>query len=215
MRGCGLKIAIFLFDGVTALDPISVYDPLARLPNTEITFVTETGHPCRTGDGFLSLVPAASIEALSDADILLLPGGSTEGLRRYMTSELVRSNIVRLDQQTSITASVCTGSLILGSAGLLRGRKASTNWRAKDYLARFGAEYTGERVTRSDKYWTSAGVTAGIDLGLALCAYLAGDEVAAAVELAMEYDPVPPFGGGNPGEAPIERQRIVADVLRS
>jgi len=209
-----MKIAVFLFDGVTALDPIGVYDPLARLPETEITFVSETGNSCRTGDGFLSLAPAAAIADIGETDILLIPGGSTEGLRQCMGSEFVRSNIVRLDRGTKLTASVCTGSLILGACGLLRGRKATTNWRAKDYLARFGAEYTGDRITRSDKYWTSAGVTAGIDLGLALCAYIAGDDLAAAVELAMEYDPKPPFGTGNPRNSPVERQRIVMEVLR-
>lgn len=209
-----MKIAVFLFDGVTALDPIGVYDPLARLPGTEITFISETGSPCRTGDGFLSLAPAAAIADITETDILLIPGGSTEGLRQCMASELVRSNVVRLDQGTKLTASVCTGSLILGTCGLLRDRKATTNWRAKDYLARFGAEYTGERVTRDDKYWTSAGVTAGFDLGLALCAYIAGDDMAAAVELAMEYDPKPPFETGNPHSAPLERQKIVMEILR-
>lgn len=209
-----MKIAIFLFDGVTALDPIGVYDPLARLPDTEISFISEKGSPCRTGDGFLTLAPAAAIADIANTDILLIPGGSTDGLRRCMASEVVRSNVVRLDEGTQLTASVCTGSLILGACGLLRDRRATTNWRAKDYLARFGAKYTGERVTRDDKYWTSAGVTAGIDLGLALCAYIAGDDMAAAVELAMEYNPEPPFKTGNPHSAPFERQKIVKEVLR-
>ncbi|MEG3084087.1 DJ-1/PfpI family protein [Sphingomonas sp. PB2P12] len=209
-----MKIAILLFDGITALDAIGAYDPLARLPDTEITFVSETGKPCRTGDGFLSLAPSAAISEVGSAEILLIPGGSTEGLRRCMGSEALRSSITRLDQTTIITASVCTGSLILGASGLLRERKATTNWRAKDYLARFGAEYTGERVTRAGKYWTSAGVSAGIDLGLALCGHIAGDEMAAAVELAMEYDPKPPFGTGNPRNAPAKRQKIVMEVLR-
>lgn len=209
-----MRIAIFLFEGVTALDPIGVYDPLARLPDTEIIFVSETGDPCRTGDGFLSLAPSAAIGDLEPVDMLLIPGGSTDGLRQCMGSEGLRSSIARLDQTTIITASVCTGSLILGASGLLRGRKATTNWRAKEYLARFGAEYTGERVTKAEKYWTSAGVTAGIDLGLALCGHIAGNELAAAVELAMEYDPKPPFGTGNPHNAPADRQKIVMDVLR-
>ena len=209
-----MRIAIFLFDGVTALDPIGVYDPLARLPDTDIIFVSETGDPCRTGDGFLSLAPSAAIGDLESVDMLLIPGGSTDGLRQCMGSEALRSCIARLDKTTTITGSVCTGSLILGASGLLRGRKATTNWRAKEYLARFGAEYNGERVTKAEKYWTSAGVTAGIDLGLALCSYIAGDELAAAVELAMEYDPKPPFGTGDLHNAPADRQKIVMEVLR-
>ena len=209
-----MRIAVFLFDGVTALDPIGVYDPLARLPNTDIIFVSETGDPCRTGDGFLSMTPSAAIGDVESVDMLLIPGGSTVGLRQCMGSDALRSSIVRINQTTIITASVCTGSLILGASGLLRGRKATTHWRAKDYLVRFGAEYTGDRVTKAEKYWTSAGVTAGIDLGLALCGHIAGAEVGGAVELAMEYDPKPPFGTGNPHNASADRQRIVMEVLR-
>lgn len=145
--------------------------------------------------------------------MLLIPGGSTDGLRQCMGSEGLRSSIARLDQTTIITGSVCTGSLI-GALGLLRGRKATTNWREREYLTCFGAEYTGERVTKAEKYWTSAGVTAGIDLGLALCGHIAGDELAAAVELAMEYDQKPPFGTGNPHNAPADHQTIVMEVLR-
>ena len=209
-----MRIAILLFDGVTALDPIGVYDSLARLPSTEIVFVSETGASCRTGDDFLSLTPSAAIADVSEADILLIPGGRPEGLRQCMNSEGLRSHIGRLDRTTKITGSVCSGSLILGAANLLRNRKATTNWRARDYMASFGAEYTGERITRDGKYWTSAGVTAGIDLGLAICAHIAGDEMAASVELAMEYDPKPLFGTGNPHNANPEHQNIVAEILR-
>lgn len=98
-----MKIVILLFDGVTALDPIGVYDPLARLPDTEITFVSETGAPCRTGDGFLALSPSAAIGDVGEVDILLVPGGSPEGLRQCMGSEELRSSIIRLDQVTTIT----------------------------------------------------------------------------------------------------------------
>ncbi|MGQ3099893.1 MAG: DJ-1/PfpI family protein [Sphingopyxis solisilvae] len=209
-----MKVTIFLFDGVTALDPIGVYDPLARLPNTEIAFVSETGNSCRTGDGFLSLTPSAKIGDIHSTDILLVPGGSADGIRQCIANEALRADIARLDRTATITASVCSGALILGASGLLRGRKATTHWRAKDYLAQFGAEYTGERVTRAEKYWTSAGVTAGIDLGIAICAHIAGDELAAAVELSMEYDPKPRFSAGSHHSAPAERQRIVTDVLR-
>ncbi|MDE1174124.1 MAG: DJ-1/PfpI family protein [Parvibaculaceae bacterium] len=209
-----MRIVILLFDGVTALDPIGVCDPLARLPNTEIVFVSETGVPCRTGDGFLSLAPSAAIANVSEADVLLIPGGRPEGIQQCINSEALRSNIKRLDRTTAITGSVCSGSLILGAADLLRGRKAATHWRARDYMAHFGAEYTGDRITRDEKYWTSADVTAGIDLGLAICRHIAGDEIAASIELAMEYDPKPPFGTGNPHNASPKHKSIVAEILR-
>lgn len=209
-----MQITILLFDGVTALDAIGVYDPLARLPTTDIKFVSETGDPCRTGDGFLSLSPSASIAEIDHADIMLIPGGNMEGMRQCMESEVLKADISRLDRTTTVTGSVCTGSLILGATGLLSGRRATTNWRAKDALAHFGAEYTGERVSRADKYWTSAGVTAGIDLGIALCALIAGEEMAAAIELAMEYDPKPLFGTGDYRRATGEQQKIVSELLR-
>ena len=209
-----MRVIIFLFDGVTALDAIGAYDPIARLPNTDIVFATEDGAPARSGDGLLSLTATCSIADIHRTDILLVPGGSAAGLVRCMGDARLRSIITRLDGETAITASVCTGSLILAAFGLLQGRRAATNWRAKDYLARYGAVYSGERVTKAGKYWTASGVTAGIDLGLALCTQIAGDDLGAAVELAMEYDPAPPFGTGNPFSAADHLKTIVSDVLR-
>ncbi len=209
-----MKITILLFDGITILDAVGAYDPLARVPGTEFVFATESGGMCRTGEGSLSLVPSTAIGTVERSDILLIPGGSRDGLRRCIGSPALLADIARLDGTTTITASVCTGALILGAAGLLQGRDAATNWRARDQLARFGARYTGERVTRDGKYWTAAGVTAAIDLGIALSADIAGDAIAAAVEQAMEYAPRPPFGTGDPAMGTAERRRIVEEVLR-
>ncbi len=208
-----MKITILLFDGVTALDPIGVYDPLARLPDRDIVFVSPNGAPVATGDRFLTLHASCSIAEMDRTDVLLIPGGSGEGLRSCMTDVALKAEVMRLDATSTITASVCTGSLILASTGLLRGRRATTNWRAKDHLRPFGAIYTGERVTMDDKYWTSAGVTAGIDLGLHLCERIAGPDVAQAVELAMEYAPEPPFGTGRFDGATLERRQLVETVL--
>lgn len=208
-----MKITIFLFDGVTALDPIGVYDSLSRLPARDIVFVSATGKPVRTGDGFLMLQPSAALAEIEHTDVLLIPGGSADGLRDCIASEAIKTELARLDRKTTTTASICSGSLILGAAGLLRGRRAATHWRAKDYLAQFGAQYSGERITVDGKYWTSAGVTAGIDLGLRICSHLAGREIAAAIELAMEYAPEPPLGTGNPVAASSELRAIVEGVL--
>jgi transcriptional regulator GlxA family with amidase domain len=208
-----MKITIFLFDGVTALDPIGVYDSLSRLPERDIVFVSATGKPIRTGDGFLRLQPSAALAEIDHTDVLLIPGGAAGGLRDCIASGAIKAEIARLDQKTMITASICSGSLILGATGLLRGRKAATHWRAKDYLAQFGAQYSGERITIEGKYWTSAGVTAGIDLGLRICEHLAGREIASAIELAMEYAPEPPLGTGNPAAASSELRATVDRVL--
>ena len=208
-----MKITILLFDGVTALDAIGAYDPLARLPKREITFVSLTGAPASTGDHLLTLHPCCSVAEVERTDILLVPGGGGEGLRSCMGDVTLKAELTRLDGTSTITASVCTGSLILASAGLLRGRRATTNWRAKDHLRPFGATYTGERITVDGKYWTSAGVTAGIDLGLRLCERIAGRNIAQAAALAMEYAPEPPFGTGNAHGATLQRRRFVETVL--
>ena len=209
-----MHITVFLFDGVTALDPIGVYDSLARLPDTRITFAAITERTCTTGEGTLRLQPQAALSDVERTDLLIVPGGSAEGLRSCMANDTLKADLRRLDQASSMTASVCTGSLILGAAGLLQGRKATTNWRARDYLPRFGATYTGERVTRDGKYWTAAGVTAGIDLGLRLCEQIAGSELASAIELAMEYAPHPPFGTGNFETSTASLRGTVENVLR-
>jgi transcriptional regulator GlxA family with amidase domain len=119
-----------------------------------------------------------------------------------------------IDQKSRWTCSVCTGALILGATGLLKGRKASTHWRAKDVLSRFGANYSPARVTIEGKYMTSAGVSAGIDMGLTLCAVLAGREFGEAIELSMQYDPEPPFRTGDPTQATSDRIVLIENRLR-
>jgi transcriptional regulator GlxA family with amidase domain len=108
----------------------------------------------------------------------------------------------------------CTGALILGAAGILAGRKASTHWRAKAGLAQFGAEFSADRVTVDGKYMTSAGVSAGLDMGLRLCAELAGRDIAEAIQLSMQYDPQPTFDAGDPATATDDRLKLIETVLR-
>jgi transcriptional regulator GlxA family with amidase domain len=146
------------------------------------------------------------------ADMLIVPGGRRAGVQREMGEERVLGWMAVLDNVTTRTCSVCTGSILLGAAGLLEGRRASTHWGARDYLGHFGATYSGERVTEDGKYLTSAGVSAGIDLGLTLCAEIAGREMAEAVQLSMEYDPRPPFDAGNFRDATPERLAMVAKL---
>jgi putative intracellular protease/amidase len=210
-----MRIAIFLFDGITALDAIGPYESLARIAAAEIMFVARQAGLVRTGDGFLALHADAEIAAVHEADVLVVPGGHPRGLTATIPDSGVQAWIRELDATTRWTCSVCTGALILGSAGVLAGRKASTHWRAKDVLARYGADYSAARVTVDGKYMTSAGVSAGIDIGLALCGELVGRELAEAIELSMQYDPQPPFGTRDPARsATPERIRLIENVLR-
>jgi transcriptional regulator GlxA family with amidase domain len=208
-----MRILIYLFDGITALDAVGPYESLSRLPEVEIGFVGRRAGPVRTGDDFLSLHAGSGIDEERAADMLIVPGGQRDAVRRELGDEALRTWIAAIDAGTTRTCSVCTGSLILGAAGLLKGRRASTHWGAREYLAHFGATWSGERITEDGKYMTSAGVSAGIDLGLVLCAEIAGLEIAEAVQLSMEYDPAPPFGdAGNFASATPERIARVAKL---
>jgi transcriptional regulator GlxA family with amidase domain len=207
-----MRILIYLYDGVTALDAIGPYESLSRLPGVEIRFVGRRAGPVRTGDGFLGLIADTGINDEIEADYLIVPGGKRAGVQREMGEERVLGWMAVLDAATKRTCSVCTGSLILGAAGLIEGRRASTHWGARDFLGHFNATYSPERVTEDGKYLTSAGVSAGIDLGLILCAEIAGQEMAEAVQLSMEYDPAPPFDAGNFRKATPERLAMVAKL---
>lgn len=210
-----MQIVIFLFENVTALDAVGPYESLARIASAEIIFVAKRAGPVRTGDGFLALHADADITSVRTADILIVPGGHGRGLMTIMPDPAVHTWIREVDATSRWTCSVCTGSIILAAAGVLGGRKASTHWRAKAALGRFGTEYSPARVTKDGKYMTSAGVSAGIDMGLALCGELVGREVAEAIELSMQYDPAPPFGTGDAERfATPDRVQLIENVLR-
>ncbi|HYJ82025.1 MAG TPA: DJ-1/PfpI family protein, partial [Allosphingosinicella sp.] len=200
-----MLILIYLFDGVTALDAVGPYESLSRLPGVEIRFVGKRAGPVRTGDGVLALHAGSGINDEIKADMLIVPGGRRAGIQREINDDRVLGWMAVLDGVTKRTCSVCTGSLILGAAGLLEGRRASTHWGARNNLHLFNATYSPDRITEDGKYLTSAGVSAGIDLGLTLCAEIAGREMAEAVQLSMEYDPAPPFDAGDFKKATPER----------
>jgi len=204
-----MLILIYLYDGVTALDAIGPYESLSRLPGVKIRFVGKRPGPVRTGDGFLALHADTGINDEIKADMLIVPGGRRAGIQREVNEDRVLGWMAVLDGVTKRTCSVCTGSLILGAAGLLEGRRASTHWGARNNLHMFNATYSPDRITEDGKYLTSAGVSAGIDLGLTLCAEIAGREMAEAVQLSMEYDPAPPFQAGNFRNATPERLELV------
>lgn len=179
-----------------------------------MTFCSNTAGEVRTADGFLGLTAEASIFDLTPPNIVLFPGGNGRLLSPLLQDTRLIERIQKLDEGTIFTASVCTGAFFLAAAGLLREHSAATHWRAKASLAKFGAHYSGERVTRSGKYITSAGVTAGIELGLTLCESIGGRSTGAAVELSMEYCPSPIFGAGDHRTADASTIELITSRLR-
>jgi putative intracellular protease/amidase len=197
-----MQIAILLFDRFTVLDAIGPYQVLSRLPGAKVIFAAEQPGLITDDSGGLSLSAPASLADVPHPDIVVLPGGP--GQNDQMTDGPVHEWLRSADATTTWTTSVCTGSLILAATGLLTGRRATSHWLALDQLAALGATPVSDRVVFDGKYVTAAGVSAGIDMGLTLAARIAGDEVAQAIQLMIEYDPQPPFNAGSPAKAPAE-----------
>ncbi|ANH94428.1 MULTISPECIES: DJ-1/PfpI family protein [unclassified Streptomyces] len=195
-----MQIAIVLYDHFTALDAVGPYETLGRLPGADTVFVAERTGPVRADTDNLALSADRTLADVPSPDIVVVPGGP--GQRTQMDNPVLLDWLRAADATTTWTTSVCTGSLLLGAAGLLRGRRATSHWLALDHLGTFGAEPTGERVVTDGKYVTAAGVSAGIDMGLTLFGRIAGDERAQAVQLLIEYDPQPPYDAGSPQKAP-------------
>jgi putative intracellular protease/amidase len=207
-----MKIAILLYDRLTALDAIGPYEVLSRLPGARVTFVAAEPGPVRTDNGMLTLVAERSIGDVGNPDIVLVPGGPGEVAARAGGGVLEWLGAVH--ETTTWTTSVCTGSLILAAAGLLAGRRATSHWLALQELGRLGAVPVSERVVFDGKIVTAAGVSAGIDMALALAAKVAGDDVAQAIQLGIEYDPQPPFDAGSPEKAPAAIVALLRDNSR-
>jgi transcriptional regulator GlxA family with amidase domain len=193
-----VQIAIVLYDRFTALDAIGPYEVLSRLPGASLSFLAaEAGSVC-TDNGCLTVSVERTLSELERPDIVLVPGGPGEVAARAGGAML--DWLRRADETSTWTTSVCTGSLVLGAAGLLQGRRATTHWLALEELAKLGAEPLAERVVFDGKLVTAAGVSAGIDMALALVERIAGRRVAEAIQLGIEYDPQPPFDAGSPGK---------------
>lgn len=199
IQGAAVQIAIVLYDRFTALDAVGPYEVLSRLPGAQVVFVAERTGLIANELGSLRLSADATLAEVPQPDIVLAPGGP--GQAAQMDGPL--SGWLReTDRHTRWTTAVCTGSLLLAGAGLLTGRRATTHWTAMRALAALGATATTERVVADGKYLTGAGVSAGIDLALSLAGRIAGDEVAQGIQLAIEYDPRPPYAAGSPDTAP-------------
>ncbi|MEU5530722.1 DJ-1/PfpI family protein [Micromonospora chersina] len=195
-----MQIAVLLFDRFTALDAVGPYEVLSRLPGARTVFVADRPGPVTTDVGTLALTATATLDEATSPDVLVVPGGPGQVAR--MTDARLLDWLRAVDATTTWTTSVCTGSLLLAAAGLLDGRQATSHWLALDQLPAFGAVPAEERVVVDGKYVTAAGVSAGVDMALTLAGRIAGDVVAQAIQLAIEYDPRPPYPAGSPRTAP-------------
>jgi transcriptional regulator GlxA family with amidase domain len=205
-----MQIAILIFEKLTALDAIGPYEVLRSVPGWEVKFVgPEKGH-VRTDCGALGLIADYSLDEVSAADMVLVPGG--KGNRPLLEDETVLSWLREIDAQSKWTTSVCTGALVLGAAGLLEGKRATTYWPFLEQVREYGADPVGGRFVEDGKTVTAAGVSAGIDMAFHLVGQEAGPEVAQAVQLGIEYDPQPPFDSGAPHKAPDPIVELIESV---
>jgi cyclohexyl-isocyanide hydratase len=201
-----VRIGILAFPNVQQLDLTGPYELFASAPDTEVHLVWKSLEPLKASTG-LSLTPTMTFADCPQLDVICVPGGA--GVNPLMEDEETLAFIRAQAAGVRYLTSVCTGSLVLGAAGLLKGKKATSHWNAVDLLAQFGAEPTKGRVVRDGNLFTAGGVTSGIDFGLVIVAELFGDAVAQRIQLMIEYAPQPPFNAGTPDEAPAE---VLADA---
>lgn len=190
-----MKVNIILFNALTQLDLTGPFEVLARVPGVHVELVGKSADPVRSDRG-LTLIPTTTIANAPPCDLLVVPGGpGTDDA--ILDAEWV--NFTRRQAQSAkYIFGICTGSLLLGAAGLLRGRRSTCHWQAIDFLPAFGAIVTRERMCVDGNIFTAGGVTSGIDMALKVVAMLMGEEAAKQIQLQIEYDPKPPFPGGTP-----------------
>jgi len=189
-------------EGLTVLDAVGPYEVLSRLPGASVTTVGLDAGAVRNERGSLAIMADATIAEVDETDVLVVPGGIAT--RDLVNDSRLVSWLGRVHETTEWTASVCTGSLLLGAAEILERRDATTHWLQLERLRDFGARPSDERVVVQGKVLTAGGVSAGIDMGLTLAALIAGNDIAQAIQLSIEYDPRPPFDAGNARTAPPE-----------
>jgi transcriptional regulator GlxA family with amidase domain len=197
-----VEIAIPIYDRFTALDAIGPCEVVSRWPEAKVHFVADEPGIKRTDNDAVGLVAGAAYEDVPAPDVILVPGGF--GTRALLEDERILNWLRTAHETSEWTTSVCTGSLLLGAAGILDGLEATTHWLELDTLAQFGAIPAGRRVVEQGKVITAAGVSSGIDMALTLTAKVFGPDFAQILQLGIEYDPQPPFDAGSPDKAPAE-----------
>jgi len=192
------RIGMLIFPRLTQLDMTGPYEVLARLPNTTVDLVARTRDPVTTDRG-MQIVPTTTYTDCPALDVVMVPGGP--GQQDLMENEAALGFLRKQAASAKYVTSVCTGSLVLAAAGLLKGKRATSHWAAVDHLKLLGAIPVREKVVVDGNIVTGAGVTSGIDFALALAAILEGEAVAREIQLQIEYDPAPPFDCGSPQTA--------------
>jgi cyclohexyl-isocyanide hydratase len=202
------RSGMLVFPDLTQLDLTGPYEVLARLPGAQTLLLWKTLDPVRSERG-LTILPTATFSACPPLDLVLVPGGP--GVDPLLEDAAVLDFLRRAAAAARHVVGVCTGALVLGAAGLLRGRRAATHWMSRELLRPFGAEPVAERVVVDGRVVTGGGVTAGIDAALFVAATIAGQRAAETIQLAIEYDPHPPFAAGSPERAdPTVREAVRA-----
>ena len=201
-----IHIGILIFHAVTQLDATGPAQVLCRVPGATLHMIWKTLDPIPTDAGF-SIVPNTTFADCPQLDVICVPGGG--GQVELMVDPETLDFLRKQSAKARYVTSVCTGSLVLGAAGLLKGYKSACHWAWRDMLKDFGAIAVAERVVRDRNRISGGGVTAGIDFGLTVAAELAGDEVAKSIQLVLEYDPQPPFDSGSPEKAGVERVKRI------
>lgn len=208
------QVAILLYPGVTALDAVGPCEVFERMANTEVRLVGKEVGPVMAEGGTILLGISHTVAETLSPDLVLVPGGTTTPSQ--MVDDEVLDWLREVHKTTTWTASVCTGALILGAAGILKGLPATTHWYKMGVLKIMGAKpQPDDRIVRSGKTVTAAGVSAGIDLAFWLAGEIAGREQAEAIQLAIEYDPRPPFDAGHMSKASKETQRLAKEIMDS
>jgi len=205
-----IQIGILLYPNVTQLDATGPAQVLSRVPGAKLHMIWKTLDPVPTDAGF-SIVPTTTFADCPRLDVICVPGGG--GQTVLMTDDETLDFLRKQAATARYVTSVCTGSLVLGAAGLLKGYKSACHWAWRDMLPAFGAIPVAQRVVRDRNRISGGGVTAGIDFGLTVAAELAGEEVAKSIQLVLEYDPQPPFDSGSPEKAGVERVARIRERL--
>jgi cyclohexyl-isocyanide hydratase len=194
-------IGMLMFPRLTQLDLTGPYEVLARLPNTKVHLIGRTLDPVQSDRGMM-IVPTVTFAGCPKLDVIMVPGGP--GQQDMMEDTEVLDFLRNRAREAKYVTSVCTGSLVLAAAGLLKGKRATSHWAALEHLKTLGAIAVSERVVVDGNIVTCAGVAMGIEFGLTLAAKLENEETAREIQLQIEYDPAPPFNCGSPRTAPAE-----------